>query len=428
MDFNLKQWREHHQGESDQEHTTPCAKIPRLHLDYSVYPQHQPPSGDSSALPLFVTEPTSISKLSSNLSAPYPNPTDSTPTPTKYPVRSGEAGGMGSYYFSLAQWQELELQALIFRHMLAGAAVPPELLHHLVKKTLLNSSHHHHPYYAPHHHRHHYPPHFQSALLQSGYWGRASMDPEPGRCRRTDGKKWRCSRDVVAGQKYCERHMHRGRNRSRKPVEIPTTRTATPGNGGANVCGGILKNSSFLVAQPLGSAMAAGGSVAGDTPHSAISGSSPSIDILHLSQRSSESIVRSQDDVHGDDTRSSGQILRHFFDDWPRSLQESDDGGSNGTSATTNLSISVSGNPTTSDFSLKLSTGDGDDTTDAENVEWERSQSNWGVTGAWGANQVAPMGGPLAEALRSSTSNSSPTSVLHQLQRRSASETSYVST
>lgn len=47
------------------------------------------------------------------------------------------------------------------------------------------------------------------------------MDPEPGRCRRTDGKKWRCSRDVVGGQKYCERHMHRGRNRSRKPVEVP---------------------------------------------------------------------------------------------------------------------------------------------------------------------------------------------------------------
>lgn len=35
-------------------------------------------------------------------------------------------------------------------------------------------------------------------------------DPEPGRCRRTDGKKWRCSRDVVPDQKYCSRHMHRG--------------------------------------------------------------------------------------------------------------------------------------------------------------------------------------------------------------------------
>lgn len=45
------------------------------------------------------------------------------------------------------------------------------------------------------------------------------MVPEPHRCRRTDGKKWRCSKSVVPGQKYCERHMHRGRNRSRKPVE-----------------------------------------------------------------------------------------------------------------------------------------------------------------------------------------------------------------
>ncbi|KZV43121.1 growth-regulating factor 4 [Dorcoceras hygrometricum] len=44
-------------------------------------------------------------------------------------------------------------------------------------------------------------------------------DPEPGRCKRTDGKKWRCSRDVAPQQKYCERHLHRGRPRSRKPVE-----------------------------------------------------------------------------------------------------------------------------------------------------------------------------------------------------------------
>lgn len=46
-------------------------------------------------------------------------------------------------------------------------------------------------------------------------------DLEPGRCRRTDGKKWRCSRDVAPDQKYCERHLHRGRHRSRKPVELP---------------------------------------------------------------------------------------------------------------------------------------------------------------------------------------------------------------
>lgn len=54
------------------------------------------------------------------------------------------------------------------------------------------------------------------------------IDPEPGRCRRTDGKKWRCSKDAHTDSKYCERHMHRGRNRSRKPVETKTTLSIPP--------------------------------------------------------------------------------------------------------------------------------------------------------------------------------------------------------
>ncbi|KAL5062144.1 hypothetical protein RYX36_023881 [Vicia faba] len=45
------------------------------------------------------------------------------------------------------------------------------------------------------------------------------LDSEPHRCRRTDGKKWRCGKDTIPNQKYCERHIHRGRNRSRKLVE-----------------------------------------------------------------------------------------------------------------------------------------------------------------------------------------------------------------
>ncbi|KAH6779796.1 growth-regulating factor 2 [Perilla frutescens var. hirtella] len=57
------------------------------------------------------------------------------------------------------------------------------------------------------------------------------MDSEPGRCRRTDGRKWRCSKNVVPLQKYCERHMHRGRHRqgSRKHVE-PIERVSRPNN------------------------------------------------------------------------------------------------------------------------------------------------------------------------------------------------------
>lgn len=62
--------------------------------------------------------------------------------------------------------------------------------------------------------------------FQVGFGRKA--DPEPGRCRRTDGKKWRCSKEAYPESKYCERHMHRGRNRSRKHVEvIPSSSSST---------------------------------------------------------------------------------------------------------------------------------------------------------------------------------------------------------
>lgn len=101
------------------------------------------------------------------------------------------------------------------------------------------------------------------------------MDAEPGRCRRTDGKKWRCSRDVVSGHKYCERHVHRGRNRSRKPVEITTTTAAPRGSNAISSGGG----SEFFKLNP---AMKSHGGV---TPQFALSGHATSIDLLHLNQR-----------------------------------------------------------------------------------------------------------------------------------------------
>ncbi|XP_052209151.1 growth-regulating factor 9-like [Diospyros lotus] len=60
---------------------------------------------------------------------------------------------------------------------------------------------------------------------------KGEMDPESGRCRRTDGKKWRCNKDVVLNQKYCERHMHRGCQRSRKHV----TASAIPSQPGTSI-------------------------------------------------------------------------------------------------------------------------------------------------------------------------------------------------
>lgn len=138
-------------------------------------------------------------------------------------------------------------------------------------------------------------------------------------------------------------------------------------------------------------------------------------------------LFESQHEVSADG-KSDGHVLRHFFDDWPRSLQESDNAGSNSSpmNSATCLSISMPGN-SSSDVSLKLSTGIGEEPGSRDsNAESEQPQLNW--ASGWATNHVSSMGGPLAEALRSSTSNSSPTSVLHQLPRGSASETSFVST
>ncbi|KAJ8537676.1 hypothetical protein K7X08_014216 [Anisodus acutangulus] len=360
MDFNLKQWRNEQQNELEEQN---CAKLPRLVLDLdssSSYYTQSVTDCDSAALPLFVSEP------NNKLSAYNTASADSTLTATKFPR-------MGSSYFSLAQWQELELQALIYRHMLAGAPIPHELLH-LVKKSLINTS----PYYnLPQQFQQYH--HYQQALFQTGYWGRTNMDPEPGRCRRTDGKKWRCSRDVVTGHKYCERHVHRGRHRSRKPVEITTTAAPRGGNAANTGCGDTT--------------VTGHGSV---TPQFALSGPAASIDLLHLNQRPSEYTIEkkspmdAQNDVSRDGNKSSGQILRHFFDDWPRQqLQDSEN------ASATSLSISMPGNPS-SDVSLKLSTGDRHNC-GAQVSNVERS--------TWGTNPVASMGGPLAEALRSSMSN-----------------------
>ncbi|XP_076918798.1 growth-regulating factor 3-like isoform X2 [Bidens hawaiensis] len=118
--------------------------------------------------------------------------------------------------FTSSQWQELEHQALVYKYMISGMPIPPDLLFS-IQRSLDSSTRlimHHHSPSLP----------IGREYFQMGF-GR-KIDPEPGRCRRTDGKKWRCSKGVYPDSKYCERHMHRGRNRSRKPVE-PTT-SSTP--------------------------------------------------------------------------------------------------------------------------------------------------------------------------------------------------------
>ncbi|XP_024995436.1 growth-regulating factor 3-like, partial [Cynara cardunculus var. scolymus] len=107
------------------------------------------------------------------------------------PCSGSDTGG--KVLFTATQWQELERQTMIYKYIMASVPVPPQLL---------------------------IPLSTQSNKVGIDLRFSSGSDPEPWRCRRTDGKKWRCSRDVAPDQKYCERHAHKSRPRSRKLVEI----------------------------------------------------------------------------------------------------------------------------------------------------------------------------------------------------------------
>ncbi|KAK8691954.1 hypothetical protein V6N13_075442 [Hibiscus sabdariffa] len=159
----------------------------------------------------------SVDRSSKNLAFPHFHPTGYNNGGLNGANMHGEYKGP----FTLCQWMELEHQALIYKHIVANVPIPSNLLIH-IRQSLVSAD----------------ISSFSGGLLRPNTLGWRAFqlgfsnhtDPEPGRCRRTDGKKWRCSRDAVAYQKYCERHMNRGCNRSRKPVEghsIAATATST---------------------------------------------------------------------------------------------------------------------------------------------------------------------------------------------------------
>ncbi|KAK8524760.1 hypothetical protein V6N12_029615 [Hibiscus sabdariffa] len=157
--------------------------------------------------------------------------------------------------FTPNQWQELEHQALIFKYMVSGVPIPPQLIYSV--KTSFGSS------LAPNL----FPQQQHSKYLQNmcvcvmilalmvcvgvvaAGWGCFQVgygrkpDQEPGRCRRTDGKKWRCSKEAYPDSKYCERHMHRGRNRSRKPVEVNASSSSSSSTSTSTTAGSTLSTS-----------------------------------------------------------------------------------------------------------------------------------------------------------------------------------------
>ncbi|CAA3005022.1 growth-regulating factor 7-like [Olea europaea subsp. europaea] len=114
------------------------------------------------------------------------SPSDTRSTAFRSTGENGMAAS-GGFPFTSAQRKELDRQAMIYKYMMASVPVPADLLF----PTASNPS----------------------ISLTGG-------DPHLERCKRTDGKKWRCSRDVVPHHKYCERHLQKSRPRSRKPVEL----------------------------------------------------------------------------------------------------------------------------------------------------------------------------------------------------------------
>ncbi|CAH9123405.1 unnamed protein product [Cuscuta epithymum] len=130
------------------------------------------------------------------ISHPSHHYSNNSPLPFKSPA-------MG-FPFTWTQWKELERQAMVYKYMMAAVPVPSDLLLPISTNTYLAS--------------HTTNPPFSGGNVHYGVEGK-NRDLEPGRCKRTDGKKWRCAKEVAPNQKYCERHLHRGRPRSRKPVE-----------------------------------------------------------------------------------------------------------------------------------------------------------------------------------------------------------------
>ncbi|KAE8693798.1 Growth-regulating factor 10 [Hibiscus syriacus] len=134
----------------------------------------------------------------------------------------------GKCVFTTTQLHELRLQTLIFKYIAGGIQVPVSLVLSIWKSVAFSVG-----VYQRY-------PSFGVSPQAFDY--RNMVDPEPGRCRRTDGKKWRCSKDVIPYQKYCLQHMHRGCRRSRKPVET-TSQTALPDLTSSGISIKLSKNS-----------------------------------------------------------------------------------------------------------------------------------------------------------------------------------------
>ncbi|KAI3710598.1 hypothetical protein L2E82_40383 [Cichorium intybus] len=276
------------------------------------------------------------------------------------PDSGGATEASGKVLFTATQWQELERQTMIYKYIMASIPVPPHLL--IPLSTHSNKG-------------------GMDMRFSSG------SDPEPWRCRRTDGKKWRCSRDVAPDQKYCERHVHKSRPRSRKPVEIQPHNTNIITTSALNITPTAYTNTDML------SAATATSSYQHPSWHIPVSSpnqqfqqsmNSPKVGSKrnhgfpqeHESQINYSSLLDSSNTASSD--ASAGARRENFIDAWSRS------GGGDNCSLT--LSMQCSGGIDDNDQNFEIGVSG----------DVLKSNNQWLTQNSW---MGSPPGGPLGEAL-----------------------------
>lgn len=212
--------------------------------------QARPPKADEvgSLLQMFAGGPQSSSVKTGSLSYQDFIPTQ-VPSSRSDGARNTYGGLSGP--FTAEQWLEFSQQTYVFKHLAAGVKPPPALILPIVSRVSTASRFGANSLHAG------------NNAVGFGTGSQGNADPEPGRCRRTDGKKWRCARDVVQDQKYCERHMHRGRHRSRAKnaeAQVVTTSqsTGTVVSSVSNAPSGSVDDSSAVENANCGSSSTVG--------------------------------------------------------------------------------------------------------------------------------------------------------------------------
>ncbi|KAI3727810.1 hypothetical protein L6452_16430 [Arctium lappa] len=341
-----------------------------------------PSSSSSSSSPYFHHDHLHKHQASTDICAPLVFHNQIASGISLEPSTGSDTGG--KVLFTATQWQELERQTMIYKYIMASVPVPPQLL---------------------------IPLSTQSNKMGIDLRFSSGSDPEPWRCRRTDGKKWRCSRDVAPDQKYCERHAHKSRPRSRKLVEIQshntntdtttTTATATTTTNAHHITTPVYRNtisntemlsaatssyqhpmcSEWFMKSGTTTPVSSSNQQFQQTMHSPRIGSKRN----HLFPQEFKGNYIDSDTTSGD--ASAGARRQHFIDAWSRS-------GGGGDNCSLTLSMQCSGGMDEDDRSFQTGVGMLD--VERGGSGDVKSSSQWLNQGSW---MGSPPGGPLAEAL-----------------------------